>query len=123
MFIGLLSACPIVIFGGLVSNTNGPKKYVILNNRPCQTRATRVNINSTKTIYYPFTLSVHKWGITVNTIDDPSVQVCVPSKVKDMNVKVSDLMSGINETKCLVKHKSCECKYTLYESLCNSKQK
>ena len=32
-------------------------------------------------------------------------------------------MSGVNETKFLVWHESCECKCRLNESLCNSKQK
>ena len=32
-------------------------------------------------------------------------------------------MSGVNETRFLVRHKSCACKCGLNESLCNSKQK
>ena len=36
---------------------------------------------------------------------------------------VKYLMSGVNETKFLVEHESCECKCELNESICNSKQK
>ena len=36
--------------------------------------------------------------------------VCVPNKVKNMNVKVFNLMSGAKETRFLLQHKSCECK-------------
>ena len=32
-------------------------------------------------------------------------------------------MSGVNETRFLVEHESCECKYGLNKSVCNSKQK
>ena len=32
-------------------------------------------------------------------------------------------MSGVNETRFLVQHESCECKCGLNESVCNSKQK
>ena len=38
-------------------------------------------------VFYPFTLSVNKWGGSCNTIDDPYAQVYVPNKVKNMNVK------------------------------------
>ena len=40
-----------------------------------------------------------------------------------MYVKVFNFMSGVNETRFLVQHGSCECKLGLNESLCNSKQK
>ena len=39
-----------------------------------------------------------------------------------MNVKVFNLMSGVNETRFLVEHESFECKCELNESVCNSKQ-
>ena len=44
-------------------------------------------------------------------------------KVKNMNIKVINLMSGINETRFIVQHDSCECKCGLNGSVCNSKQK
>ena len=40
-----------------------------------------------------------------------------------MNVKVFNLMSKVNETRFLVQHESCECKYRLNESVCNWKEK
>ena len=40
-----------------------------------------------------------------------------------MNVKVFNLMSGVNKTRFLVPLESSECKYTLHKSLGNSKQK
>ena len=46
-----------------------------------------------------------------------------PNKVKNMNLKVSNLMLGLNETKLLVQHKSCECKCGLNESVWNSKER
>ena len=50
------------------------------------------------------------------------LEFCVPNKVKNVNVKVFNLMSGVNETRFLVQHESCECKCGLNESVCNSKQ-
>ena len=57
-----------------------------------------------------------------NTIDDQNARVYVPNKIKNMNVKVFNLMSGVNETRFLVEHESFECKCELNESVCNSKQ-
>ena len=72
---------------------------------------------------YPFTVSVNKCDGSCNTIDDPCARVCVLNKVKKMNVKVFNLVSGVNETRFLVQHKSCECTCRLNESVCNLKQK
>ena len=55
-------------------------------------------------------------------VHDPCVQVCAPNKVKKLNVNVSNLLSGVKETRFLVQHKSFEYKYGLNESACNSKQ-
>ena len=40
-----------------------------------------------------------------------------------MNVKVLNAMWKVIGTRFLVRHDSCECKYGLNESVCNSKQK
>ena len=42
-----------------------------------------------------------------STIDDSYARVCVPDKVKNMNVKVFNLMLGVNETRFLIQHESC----------------
>ena len=127
VFIILLSACTICKFGSfgqlLVSNSKGPIKCLTLKRRPCEARPTLVNINSDKFLFYPFIVSFNIFGRSCNTIDDPYVQVCVPNKVKNMNVKVFDLMSRVNETNFFFQHESCECKCRPNESACNSKQK
>ena len=43
--------------------------------------------------------SVNKCGGTCNTIDDPYAEVCIPNKVKNMNIKVFNLMSGVKWNK------------------------
>ena len=40
-----------------------------------------------------------------------------------MNVKVFELIPGVNETRFLVQHESCECKCGLNKSVGNAKQK
>ena len=40
-----------------------------------------------------------------------------------MNLEAFNLMLGVNETRFIVQHESCECKCGLNESVSNSKQK
>ena len=47
----------------------------------------------------------------------------VPSKTKDLNVKVFNLITRKNEVKTLVKHISCDCKCKFNSITCNSNQK
>ena len=124
IFIGLLSASRTGCFvESLAYNPEGQIKCVSLNNRSNQARPTLFKINSNESFYSPFTVNVNKFDGSYNTVDDPYAQVCVPDKLKNMNVKVFNLMLSVNETRFLVQHDFCECKCTLNESVCNSKQK
>ena len=96
---------------------------VSLNNQPCKARPTIINMNTDKNLFYPFTVSVNRCRGSCNTVDNPYARVCVPNKVKNINVKVFNLMSGVNETRFLVQYESYECKCGLNESVRNSKQK
>ena len=107
IFIEILSG--IGSFGELLaSNSETPMKCVSLNNELCQTRPTIVNINSDETLFCPFSINVNMGGGSFNTIDNPYAQVCVPNKFKNLNVKVFNLISGVNETRFLVQHESRE---------------
>ena len=110
-------------FESLVSNSKGPIKCLSLNKHLCQARPTLVNINLLIFNVCSFTVSVNKCGGNCNTIDDPYARVCVPKKVKNMNVKVFNLMSRVNERRFLAQRKSFECKCRLNKSICKSKQK
>ena len=108
MFIGLLSVNTIGnVYESLVSYWKGSIKCLTLNNRPYQARPTILNINSNETHFYPFTVSVNNYGGTYNTIDVAYTRVCVPNKVKNMNVKVFNLMPGVNETIFLFQYELC----------------
>ena len=67
-------------------------------------------------------VSVNKCGGSCNTIDDLFVWVCVPDKVENVTGKVFNLMMWVNETRFLVPHESCECKFEMNESVCNPRQ-
>ena len=51
------------------------------------------------------------------------IQICVPDVVKNLNVKVFNLMSRTNETRHIEWHETCKCKCSLDGGVCNNKQR
>ena len=45
-----------------------------------------------------------------NTLDDLSDRISAPNKTEDLNLSVFNMITGINKSKSLTKHVSCECK-------------
>ena len=54
--------------------------------------------------YYPFMISLDKFSGICNSVDDISTKICVSSKTKDINIKVFNMITNINESKTMVKH-------------------
>ena len=48
--------------------------------------------------------------------------MCVSDVIKNLNVKVFNLMSRTNEARQIEWHKTCKCKCRLDGSVCNNKQ-
>ena len=69
-----------------------------------------------------FVLSVLKQvNGSSNNINNPYVTLCVLDVVKNLNVKVFNLMSRTNKTRHIEKHETCKCKCRLDTSVCNNK--
>ena len=73
---------------------------ISMNNQECKVRPQFFNVNG----------------------DDPIVQSCVSDVVKNLNVKVFNLVSKINETRRIAWHEKCKCKCRFEHSVCNNKQ-
>ena len=58
--------------------------------------------------YYPFVVNLDKFTGSCNTLNDLSNKACVPNKPEDLNLNVVNMIPGINESKILTKHVSCE---------------
>ena len=58
-----------------------------------------------------------------NSVDDLSARVSVPSRTKDVNVIVFNIIKNKNETKTIVKHILYDCKWKFYGTALNSNQK
>ena len=55
-------------------------------------------------------ISLGKCNGDFHAVDEISTKICVPSKIKDVNVKVFITITRINEAETLVKDISCNCK-------------
>ena len=105
----------------LVSTTT--LSCISMNNQACKVRPEIFNVNSNEPAFYPFSIKISKCRGSCNNINDPYAKICVPDSVKDLNVKVFNLMSRTNETRHIKWHETCKCKCRLDASVCNHKQR
>ena len=94
-----------------------------MNNQECKERTEIVNVNSNEHVFYPFSIKTSKCSGSCKNINDPYTKICVPDVVKDLNVKVFNLMSRTNETRHIKWHETCKCKFRLDASVFNNKQR
>ena len=99
----------------LLSNiVNGSKhtKWVWLSNQKCMTWHTLLNLHPNEYSqgfhYYPFTVKLDTCVVSCNTLNDLSNKVCVLNKTEDLYLSMFNMITGINKSKTLTKHISCE---------------
>ena len=110
------------MFFSSLSSVN-PLECVSMKNQECKVRPEIVNISSNDPIFYPFSIKVNKCSSNCNNINDPHAKICVPDIVKNVNVKVFNLMTLTNKTRHIEWHESCKCICRLDKIICNSKQR
>ena len=98
-----------------------PLSCISMKNHECRTRPQVVHVNSNNPISYPFSIKTSSGKC--NNINNPYAKICVPDVIKDLNVKVFNLISRINETRIMEWHKTCKCKCRLDTIVCNNKQR
>ena len=75
-----------------------PLSCILLKNQKGKVRPKIADINSNNPIFYHFSININKCSGNCNNTNNPYAKICVPH-VKDLNVKVFDLMSRANETR------------------------
>ena len=70
-----------------------------MSNQACKAKPEIININRNNPVFYPFSIKTSKCSGNCNNINDPYAKICVPYVVKDLNVKVFNLMSRTSETR------------------------
>ena len=110
---GLIKKIFIALLTGLV-NTSNHEKCVLLSNQKCMIQPTVINLDpneySQELHYYPFAVKLDRCVGSCNTLNDLSNKICLPNKTEDLNLSLSNMITGINELITLTKNISCECK-------------
>ena len=91
-------------------------------NQECIARAKITDVNKNELVFYPLSIKINKCSGNCNNINDPMVKLCVPDIIKNMNIKVFNMLSRINETRKLTWHETCKCICRFTKAVCNDKQ-
>ena len=121
VFIEKIFLTVLAFLSNLVSTT--PLICISMNNQVCKVRPEIINVNSNEPVFYPFSIKINKCSGSCININDPYARMCVPDVVKDLNVKVLNLMSRSNEKGHIKWHERSKCACRLDASVCNNKQR
>ena len=71
-----------------------------MKNQKCTVRLQIVKVNSDDPAFvFLFSIKTNKCSGSGNNINDPHAKTCVPDAIKNLKVKVFNLMSRTNETR------------------------
>ena len=105
-----------------LSNVNS-LQCISMKNQECKIRPEVINVNANNPMFYPFSVKVNKCSGSCDNISDPYAKLCVPDVVKNMNLKIINLVSWSSQTKQIKWHESCKRECRLNSIVCNNKQK
>ena len=80
-----------IMFFSSLSSINA-LECISMKNQECKVRPEIVNVNSNDPIFYPFSIKTNKCSGNCNNISDPYARNCIPDTVKNLNVRVFNLM-------------------------------
>ena len=103
--------------------SSAPLSCISMNNQECKVRPQIVNVNSEKTVFFPFSIKTTKLNGSCNNINNLYTKLCVFDGVKNVNIKVFNAMWRTNETRHIECHERCKCHCRLNDSVCNNKQR
>ena len=69
-----------------------PLSCISIKNQECKVRSEIVNTNSHNPIFYSFSIKINKCSGNCNNVNNPYAKICFPDVIKDLNVKVFNLM-------------------------------
>ena len=107
----------------LSSSITGALNCVSMNNQECKVRPEIVDVSSNNPIFCPFSVKINRCSGNCDSINDPYAKICVPDIVKNLNVKVFNLMWRSNETKSIKSLETCKCICRLNKIIYNSKHR
>ena len=82
-----------------------------------------IDVNKNEIVFYPLSIKVNKYSGNCKNINDPMAKLCVPDIIiKDMNIKVFNMLARISETRKITWHETCKCICRFTKPVCNDKQ-
>ena len=105
-----------MLLTGIVSTSNH-SKCVSLSNQKRMTQPALINLHaneySQEFHYYPFLVKLNRCAGSCNTFSDLSNKVSHPNKTEDSNLSILNIITGIDESRTLTNHASCQrkCKF------------
>ena len=77
----------------VLSNITNALECISMKNQECKVRPEIININSNNPIFYPFSVKINRCSGNCNNINDLYAKICISDTVKNVNVKVFNLMT------------------------------
>ena len=107
-FVKRIFVSAMMFFGCNLSSVN-PLECISMNNQECKVRPEILNVNSNEPVFYPFSIKTSKCSGSCNNINDLYAKLCFPDVVKNINIKVFNVISRTNETRHIKWHETCKC--------------
>ena len=95
---------------------------ISINNQECKIRQQIVSVNGDDPVFFPFSIKASKCSDSCNNISNPWAKLCVPDVVKNLSVKVFNIVSGTNEKRHLEWQETCKWKCKFNSNVFNNKQ-
>ena len=81
-----------IVLSARIVNASNHTNCVSVSNQKCKIESTLINLHpneySKEFHYYPFAVKLNRCVGSCHTLSDLSNKVCVPSKTKDLNLRV-----------------------------------
>ena len=93
--------------------------YISTNNQACKVRPEIINVNSNKpaSVFYHFSIKTSKCSDSCNNINEQYAKMCVSDVVKDLKVRVFNVLK-----QDIKWHETCKSKCRLDASVCDNKK-
>ena len=93
---------------------------ISMNNQEYKVRLQIVNVNGDNPVFFIFSIKTSNCSGSCNNINNPLAKLCVPDVVKNLNIKVFNIVSGTNETRRRESHETCKCECRFNSSVCDN---
>ena len=111
-----------VVFLSTLSSLNS-LSCISMTNQECKVRPQIVNVTGNGPVFFLFSIKTSRSSGSCNNIINPCANLGVPDLVKNVNVKVFNIVSEANETRRIEWHEMCKCKFRFSSSVWNYKQR